>query len=141
MHLHDKDALVLVSAELLREFLIATGVEWDEAYYRYAGYVEEGCFRTRSEWCCRKGSALKLYPVARELASQYIQRLSEQVRMLCDSIEAEGHSRPVVVVLRVDAKGQYKAKFDRVNPTALQIDPFKIGHANSLFASGEVVAD
>ncbi len=38
----NKDDFVFASAKLLKELLTVAGVEWDEAYYRYAEYMHVG---------------------------------------------------------------------------------------------------
>lgn len=135
----NKDDFVLAGARLLKELLIVSGVEWDEAYYRYVEFRDEGAFR--SQWSCRNGRYLKIYPVDRELSGRYIVRIEQNMDKLCSAIEAEGHSRPVVVVLRVDATGRYTMKFERQDVEAMQIDALHVGTPDSLFGEGEVLLD
>lgn len=133
------DELVYSSVKLLKELLTAAGVEWDEAFYRYVEYRDAGA--RRSQWNCRKGKFLKIYPVDRELATQYVVKLERVMDSLCGAIEAEGHSRPVVVVLRVDTSGSYKMKFERQDVKAMQIDSLNVGTPDSLFGEGEVMLE
>jgi hypothetical protein len=135
----NKDDYVFAAAKLLKELLTVAGVEWDEAYYRYAEYPDEDAWS--SQWSCRKGKYLKVYLVDQELAEEYTVGLEKIMDTLCGAIEAEGHTRPIVVVLRVDTTGRYTMKFERQDIKAMQIDSLNVGKPNSLFGVGEVLVD
>src|SRR5688572_13831324 len=120
-----KDEFVFSSVRLLGELLNVLEVEWDEAFYRYAEYRDEDAFS--SQWTCRKGRYMKAYAVDYDLSDQYTERLEKLMDQLCSAIEEEGHTRPVVVVLRVDTAGNYKMKFEREDVDAMQIDSFHVG--------------
>lgn len=135
----NKDDLVFAGAKLLKELPTVAGVEWDEAFYRYVEYRDEDAWS--SQWSCRKGRYMKIHPVDPELAEQYTVGLEKIMDKLCSAIESEGHTRPVVVVLRVDTTGRYTMKFERQDVKAMQIDSLHVGKPNSLFAEGEVLLD
>lgn len=135
----NKDEFVIASAKLLKELLTVAEVEWDEAFYRYAEYRDEDAFS--SQWTGRKGKYLMIYAVDHNLLEPYIDRLEQMMDKLCGAIEAEGHTRPVVVVLRVDTSGRYRMKFEREDVKAMQIDSLHVGKANSLFSEGEVMLE
>lgn len=138
-----KDEFVVELAKTLKEFMVASALEWDAAYFRFLATGGRGCSTELVHILGRElrfpsGSSRAAFRVDEELEDKYAGILKVLFFKLYEEIEKEGVGKPAASVLKVTKTGEYKIDFDYDDRDALQIGKMYLGLPNSYFKSGEI---